>query len=449
MDLTGPFPRAETGPLRLAETGPFPRVHQDSDRAAGFEDSQEPAADDYPFRESAGYCAGDFAYGDQAREFAGYGAGDFAYGDQVREFAGYDATGEFSCLEETHEFAGDGETRWFAVQDETREFPGYHRPPEFDRYGGTGKPSRHARHCAETVIEGHPSRMRPQPQRYAARHAAPRWTARKRASVVAPVAVIAATLAAGIAAYGFTGNDSPQATPLSSAIAMPGSLSGVLRTGAGKADTAASAMITARQHGSTAAHAATRSTTTALASSASATPSAATTSASATNHSNGSAKTGSAARTPTATPSTSPSATATTFSCNLSNGLLPENVTAIVNFLIANGYSHNAVAGMAGNIYQESKGDPEAVGMGGGGLIGWTPLPSGMVTGNPAADLQTQLAAILTYNQIWASYIPALNAAATPADAAYIYVTDFERAGIPAASTREASAQDVATACGL
>jgi len=124
-------------------------------------------------------------------------------------------------------------------------------------------------------------------------------------------------------------------------------------------------------------------------------------------------------------------------------------VTAIVNFLIANGYTHNAVAGIAGNIYQESKGDPEAVGMGGGGLIGWTPLQSGMVTGNPAADLQTQLAAILTYNQIWASYIPALNAAATPADAAYIYVTDFERAGIPAASTREASAQDVATACGL
>ena len=132
-----------------------------------------------------------------------------------------------------------------------------------------------------------------------------------------------------------------------------------------------------------------------------------------------------------------------------SSYLLPENVTAIVNFLVGNGYSHNAAAGIAGNIYQESKGDPESEGMGGGGLIGWTPLPSGLVTGNPAADLQTQLSAILTFNQGWASYLPALNAAATPAAAADIYVTDFERAGIPAASTREASAAAVASACGL
>ena len=56
---------------------------------------------------------------------------------------------------------------------------------------------------------------------------------------------------------------------------------------------------------------------------------------------------------------------------------------------------------------------------------------------------------MLTYNQGWAQYLPALNAAASPADAAYIYVTDFERAGIPAASTREASAEDVAGACGI
>ena len=47
-----------------------------------------------------------------------------------------------------------------------------------------------------------------------------------------------------------------------------------------------------------------------------------------------------------------------------------------------------AAAGIAGNIYQESKGNPESVGSGGGGLIGWTPLPSGFVTGNVQADLQ-------------------------------------------------------------
>jgi len=141
--------------------------------------------------------------------------------------------------------------------------------------------------------------------------------------------------------------------------------------------------------------------------------------------------------------------TAAAVSCSGTSGLLPMNYAAIVQFMIAHGYSHNAAAGMAGNIYQESKGNPESVGMGGGGLIGWTPLPSGFVTGNPSADLQTQLAAILTYNQGWAQYIPALNAASSPAAAADIYVTDFERAGIPAASTREAAAQAVAAACRL
>jgi len=129
--------------------------------------------------------------------------------------------------------------------------------------------------------------------------------------------------------------------------------------------------------------------------------------------------------------------------------MLPENVTAIVSFLLAHGYSDNAAAGIAGNIYRESMGNPESIGTGGGGLIGWTPLPAGFVTGNVSADLQFQLSQILVYNQTWASYIPELNAAATPADAAYIYVTDFERAGIPAAAEREDSAAEVAQSCGI
>jgi len=135
--------------------------------------------------------------------------------------------------------------------------------------------------------------------------------------------------------------------------------------------------------------------------------------------------------------------------CSGSGGYLPENYPEIVSFLTAHGYTGNAAAGIAGNIYQESHGDPEAVGSGGGGLIGWTPLPGGLVTGNPSADLQAQLAAILTYNQRWAQYLPALNSAGSPAEAADIYVTDFERAGMPAASNREAAADAVAQACGL
>jgi hypothetical protein len=71
------------------------------------------------------------------------------------------------------------------------------------------------------------------------------------------------------------------------------------------------------------------------------------------------------------------------------------------------------------------------------------------VTGNPSADMGTQLAAILKFNRIWSQYIPALNAASSPAAAADIYVTDFERAGIPAAGNREAAATAVASACGV
>ncbi|MGH3277497.1 MAG: phage tail tip lysozyme [Streptosporangiaceae bacterium] len=148
--------------------------------------------------------------------------------------------------------------------------------------------------------------------------------------------------------------------------------------------------------------------------------------------------------------STPPVARSGAVTCSATaGGMLPDNYAAIVTFLTRNGYTGVAAAGIAGNMYQESRGNPESVGDGGGGLIGWTPLPGGLITGNPAADLQAQLKAVLTYNQVWARYIPTLNAATTPAQAAGIYVTDFERAGIPAAGTREAAAEAVATACGI
>jgi len=135
--------------------------------------------------------------------------------------------------------------------------------------------------------------------------------------------------------------------------------------------------------------------------------------------------------------------------CTGTAGLLPANYAAIVRFLTGHGYTPMAAAGIAGNIYQESKGDPESVGTGGGGLIGFTPLPAGYVTGNPAADLHTQLEAILAYDQQWAQYIPSLNAATSPAEAADVYMDDFERPGVPAAYNRESAAEAVAAACGF
>ena len=177
-------------------------------------------------------------------------------------------------------------------------------------------------------------------------------------------------------------------------------------------------------------------------------PSASSSSASSATGSSSSGSSGSSASATSA--SDTSAATGRGVSCSGSaSGMVPANYAAIVNFLTSHGYTGNAAAGIAGNIWQESGGNPESVGDGGGGLIGWTPLPGGYVTGNPSADLQTQLAAILTFNQIWSQYIPALNAASSPAAAAAIYVTDFERAGIPAVGNREAAAQAVASACGI
>jgi Phage tail lysozyme len=142
-------------------------------------------------------------------------------------------------------------------------------------------------------------------------------------------------------------------------------------------------------------------------------------------------------------------ATTSALRCAGTSGMLPANYAAIVDYLTAHGYTALAAAGIAGNIYQESRGNPESVGTGGGGLIGWTPLPAGFVTGDVEADLQTQLAALLTYNNQWARYIPALNAASNATEAAYIYMTYFERPGIPAAYNREGAADAVAQACGI
>jgi hypothetical protein len=272
------------------------------------------------------------------------------------------------------------------------------------------------------------------PERYTARHATARPKTARWVGKAAPAAAIAATLAAGAVAYHLVGGQ-PGNGKVATALNLPVSVGKVAQASLGSAD-AATATVSGAKAGSHARRPATRA-------SASPSPSAPTATAQ---------PAPTAAAQPVQAAAAPPSSASTgggSVSCSDTGGPLPDNVTAIVSFLLSNGYSDNAAAGIAGNIYQESKGDPESIGDGGGGLIGWTPLPSGFVTGNPSADLQTQLSAILTYNNGWSSYIPALNAAATPASAADIYVTDFERAGIPAAGTREASAEAVASACNL
>jgi hypothetical protein len=282
---------------------------------------------------------------------------------------------------------------------------------------------------------------------YAGRHAGARdKTARKRVGKAVPAAAVAATLAAGAAAYMLVGGGAPHAAQLSDAMsAGGGSVVNPVVTATSAAGGGSVLVKVAKAHAAqlpavTAAPTAKPTAKPAAKPSAKPPAAAAPTKAA--------APAASQSPSPSASPSAS-SRSSQTLSCDLSGGLLPANASAIVSFLLANGYSDNAAAGIAGNIYQESKGNPESEGMGGGGLIGWTPLPSGYVTGDVSADLDTQLSALLSYNEGWSQYLSELNHASSPASAAYIYVTEFERAGIPAASTREAAATDVAAACGI
>ena len=388
-------------------------------------------------------------FGPFQRAAARFGGSDGQDGRDLVEVFGHDEYGDIRGDEwgnyagdSSHGYAGDGSHGY----EEPAIQAGHAGQAGEAGHAGEAGEAGEAGQAGETGQAGHEAEPSGNPRHYTGRHASPRGkTTRKRVGRVVPVAAVAATLAAGTAAYGLTSGGHPQASQLNAAMSAAGAPTSTVGSGAGNLNAAASGLIKiAKANASSAARAAAKPAAKAspsrkptTAPSAAATHAAAATSAPATQ----------AAAPASSAPATK--AAATTLSCNLSYGMLPDNVTAIVSFLLANGYSDNAAAGIAGNMYQESKGDPESQGMGGGGLIGFTPLPAGYVTGNPATDLQTQLSAVLTYNQGWASYLPALNAAASPADAASIYVTDFERAGIPAASTREASAENVASACGI
>ena len=116
----------------------------------------------------------------------------------------------------------------------------------------------------------------------------------------------------------------------------------------------------------------------------------------------------------------------------------PSNYAVMGKYFESLGYSKIAAAGILGNIARESGGNPESTGTGGGGLIGFTPLPGGYVTGNANADMARQLAATAAFP---GTNVAAMNAAAvSPQAAADWFVSNVEHAGVVAAADREASA---------
>lgn len=91
-------------------------------------------------------------------------------------------------------------------------------------------------------------------------------------------------------------------------------------------------------------------------------------------------------------------------SSRVTGGVYLDNLVNIGRFLMANGYSREAAAGIAGVIAGESSGNPEAVQAGGSGrgLIQWSypayPSPDpNIMTGNVQKDWQAQLTDLLTY----------------------------------------------------
>jgi LysM repeat protein len=113
------------------------------------------------------------------------------------------------------------------------------------------------------------------------------------------------------------------------------------------------------------------------------------------------------------------------------------NLLAVAQYMVENGYSDAAAAGIASCVEGESGGNPESVGSGGGGLIGWTPIGSAspnsnIITGNAEQDMMTQLADILFYNsnEIGQSLVQQLDGISDPVEAADFYSQNFEKPAV-------------------
>jgi hypothetical protein len=115
------------------------------------------------------------------------------------------------------------------------------------------------------------------------------------------------------------------------------------------------------------------------------------------------------------------------------------NAEAIYKGLLAMGLSTNAAAGVAGNIYQESHGNPGIGSSAGGGLFGETIANSGSASGGSLAQQLSALAAYIAKN----GSISDINAhASTPKEASDYFEKQYERpnAALANTSAREAAA---------
>jgi hypothetical protein len=116
-------------------------------------------------------------------------------------------------------------------------------------------------------------------------------------------------------------------------------------------------------------------------------------------------------------------------SSSASSGSSSANYLTIAKYLVANGYTAIAAAGIVGCVAGESSGNPESVGAGSYGIIQEQGSQyASLVTGDASKDLDTQLAALIAYNNAQGSgLIAMLNAQTSPVAAADFYSQYFER----------------------
>lgn len=122
---------------------------------------------------------------------------------------------------------------------------------------------------------------------------------------------------------------------------------------------------------------------------------------------------------------------------------------AAYSFFLAHGLTGPQSAGVVGNLVQESGVNPESVQPGGPGrgIAQWSAggrWQPGLMTGNPAVDLQNQLAFMwqeMTGPE--SASLAAVRATSDPAAAATAFELTYERAGSPNMAARTGAAQRI------
>ena len=131
----------------------------------------------------------------------------------------------------------------------------------------------------------------------------------------------------------------------------------------------------------------------------------------------------------------------------LPSGTANQNYLTAAEFLVSNGYSYPAAAGIVGCIAGESGGNAEAIGDQGTsyGLIQEHGSQySGLVTGNATKDFQDQLQGIIAYNNAQGqNLVNMLNQLSDPVQAADFYSQYFERPAVLYSDVQQGVARSV------